>query len=187
MMRPFARTRRFLRDRGGLAAIEFAFVAPILILAYFGVAELCGAMLAQRKTSHVASAIGDLTSQYSAPAASDINNFLVAGQTIMSPSDTTTLKMRISAVQENAAGAATVIWSCASSNWVLLAKTTPEPAVQQANVISAGQSVIMAEAQYTYTSPVSYLLPSAFTYYNVFYLRPRIVDPIPDPAASPCN
>src|SRR6202789_3289994 len=187
MMRPFARTRRFLRDRGGLAAIEFAFVAPILILAYFGVAELCGAMLAQRKTSHVASAIGDLTSQYSAPAASDINNFFAAGQVMMSPSDTTTLKMRISAVQENAAGtAASVIWSCASSNWAVLAKTTPEP-LPQVNMIAAGQSVIMAETQYTYSSPMSYLLPSVFTYSNVFYLRPRIVDPIPDPAASPCN
>jgi len=187
MMRPFARTRRFLRDRGGLAAIEFAFVAPILILAYFGVAELCGGMLAQRKTSHVASAIGDLTSQYSAPAPSDINNFFAAGQTIMSPSDTTTLKMRISAVQENAAGtAASVIWSCASSNWAVLAKTTAET-LPQANMIAAGQSVIMAETQYTYTSPVSYLLPSAFSYSNVFYLRPRLVDPIPDPAASPCN
>jgi Flp pilus assembly protein TadG len=188
MMRPFARTRRFLRDRGGLAAIEFAFVAPILILAYFGVAELCGAMLAQRKTSHVASAIGDLTAQYSAPAASDISNFFSAGQTIMSPSPTTTLNMRISTVQENAAGtSASVLWSCASGTWSALAKNTPEPAVQQLNVITAGQSVVMAEAQYTYTSPVSYLLPSAFTYSNVFYLRPRLVDPIPDPAASPCN
>jgi len=187
MMRPFARTRRFLRDRGGLAAIEFAFVAPVLILAYFGVAELCGAMLAQRKTSHVASAIGDLTAQYSAPAPSDISNFFAAGQTIMSPSPTTTLSMRISTVQENAAGtAAAVLWSCASGSWTALAKTTPET-LPQANMIAAGQSVVMAEAQYTYSSPVSYLLPSAFTYYNVFYLRPRIVDPIPDPAASPCN
>jgi Flp pilus assembly protein TadG len=184
MMRPFARTRRFLRDRGGLAAVEFAFVAPILILAYFGVAELCGAMLAQRKTSHVASAIGDLTAQYSAPAVSDINNFFAAGQTIMTPSSTTTLKMRISAVGANSSGVTTVLWSC-GSNWTPLAKTTPET-LPQTNMIAAGQSVIMAEAQYTYTSPVAYLLPSAFTYSNVFYLRPRIVDPIPDPG-PPCT
>ena len=180
MMRPLQRVRRFLRDRGGLAAVEFAFVAPILILAYFGVAELCGAMLAQRKTSHVASAIGDLTSQYSAPTSTDINNFFAAGQTIMSPSDTTTLKMRISEVQENPAGtAATVIWSCASSNWTKIPVTTPE--VLQANLITANQSVIMAEAQYTYTSPVSYIVKNLPPYSYTFYLRPRIVDPIPSP------
>ena len=39
----------------------------------------------------------------------------------------------------------------------------------------------MSEAKYTYTSPVSYMLPSAFNYSYVFYLRPRIVDPIPAP------
>jgi len=180
MIRPAQRIQRFLRDRGGLAAVEFAFIAPILILAYFGVAELCGAMLAQRKTSHVASAIGDLTAQYSAPSTTDISNFFAAGQTIMSPGDTTTLKMRISEVQENTAGtAATVIWSCASSNWAKIPKTTPE--LLQPNLISAGQSVIMAEAQYTYTSPVSYIVKNLAPYSYIFYLRPRIVDPIPDP------
>jgi Flp pilus assembly protein TadG len=179
MMRPLQRVRRFLRDRGGLAAVEFAFVAPILILAYFGVAELCGALLAQRKTSHVASAIGDLTAQYSAPTVADMNNFFAAGQTIMSPSDTTTLKMRISEVTENAAGtAATSTWSC-PSNWVKIPNGTPE--TLQPNLISAGQSVIMAEAQYTYTSPVSYIVKNLPPYSYTFYLRPRIVDPIPDP------
>ena len=180
MRGPTQRIRRFLRDRGGLAAVEFAFVAPILILAYFGVAELCGAMLAQRKTSHVASAIGDLTAQYSSPQVADINNFFAAGQTIMSPSDTTTLKMRISEVTENAAGtAAQTVWSCPSSNWTKIPNGTTE--TLKPNLISAGQSVIMAEAQYTYTSPVTYILPSVFNYSYTFYLRPRIVDPIPDP------
>jgi hypothetical protein len=109
-----------------------------------------------------------------------MNNFFAAGQTIMSPSDTTSLQMRVSAVQENAAGtAATVIWSCASSNWTKITNGTPE--TLQANLIAANQSVIMSEAKYTYTSPVSYILPSAFNYSYVFYLRPRIVDPIPSP------
>jgi Flp pilus assembly protein TadG len=179
MMPPVQRIRRFLRDRGGLAAVEFAFVAPILILAYFGVAELCGAMLAQRKTSHVASAIGDLTAQYSSPQVADINNFFAAGQTIMSPSDTTTLKMRITEVKENPAGtAAASVWSC-QSNWVKIPNGTPEALTP--NLITAGQSVIMAEAQYTYTSPVSYVVKNLPPYSYVFYLRPRIVDPIPDP------
>jgi Flp pilus assembly protein TadG len=182
-MRPLQRLGRLVRDRDGLAAVEFAFVAPILIMAYFGVAELCGALLDQRKTSHVASAIGDLTAQYSNPALSDINNFFAAGQIIMSPSPTTTLQMRISLVQENAAGTvATVQWSCPTANWIGIPKGTPEPL--QANLITANQSVVMSEAKYTYTSPVSYMLPSAFNYSYVFYLRPRIVDPIPSPDPS---
>ena len=135
-MRPLQRLGRLLRDRDGLAAVEFAFVAPILIMAYFGVAELCGALLDQRKTSHVASAIGDLTAQYSAPTSTDISNFFAAGQTIMSPSPTTTLQMRISAVQENAAGtAATVIWSVfdpAASVTITAASSATTPSCAEA-------------------------------------------------------
>ncbi|HEX4198651.1 MAG TPA: TadE/TadG family type IV pilus assembly protein [Caulobacteraceae bacterium] len=169
-----------LGDAGGLAAIEFAFIAPLLILAYFAVAELCGAMLAQRKTSHIAAAIGDLTTQYSSLKTGDMGNVFAAGQAMMAPNSTTSLKMRISVVQENAQGtAATVLWSCASSNWTALATGTPE--TLQPNLITANQSVVMAEARYAYSAPVSFLLPNAFNYSDVFYLRPRLVDPIPAP------
>ena len=48
------------------------------------------------------------------------------------------------------------------------------------------QSLIMAEAQYVYNSPVKYVLPNAMTYTEKSYLRPRLVDPIPDPGA-PCT
>jgi Flp pilus assembly protein TadG len=37
---------RWRRDRRGVSAVEFAFIAPVLILFYFGVAELCSALLA---------------------------------------------------------------------------------------------------------------------------------------------
>ncbi len=181
-MRPLQRPGRFLCDRKGLAAIEFALIAPIMILAYFGVAEFCGAMLAERKASHVASAIGDLAAQYSSLQASDIANFFAAGDAIMSPSSTTSLQMRISVVRENAAGtAATVLWSCPSSNWTALGTGTP--VALQTNLIGAGQSVVMSEVQYTYTSPANYLLKTV-PYSDTFYLRPRIVDPIPLPTGG---
>jgi Flp pilus assembly protein TadG len=180
MMRSPRPAAGWFGDAGGLAAIEFAFIAPLLILAYFAVAELCAAMLAQRKTSHVASAIGDLTTQYSTLQPSDVSNIFAAGQVIMSSSPATGLKMRISVVQENAAGtAASVLWSCASSNWTPLAKGTPE--ALQPNLITASQSVVMAEAKSAYSAPISTMLPSAFNYSDVFYLRPRIADPIPAP------
>jgi Flp pilus assembly protein TadG len=181
MIQPVKRFRRFVRDHNGVAAVEFAFVAPILILAYFGMAELCGAMMAERRASHVASAIGDLTAQYSSLQSTDVENFFSAGDAIMAPSTTTGLQMRISVVQENAADtAATVLWSCASSNWT--ANAVGNPVTLPANLIGASQSVVMSETKYTYNSPVTYLLPSAFNYSDTFYLRPRIVDPIPAPS-----
>ena len=39
----------FWRDRRGAAAVEFAFIAPVLIIMYCGLAELSQAMMAQHR------------------------------------------------------------------------------------------------------------------------------------------
>jgi len=167
---------KFAPNEAGVSAVEFAFIAPVLILAYFGCAELCGAMLAERKASHTASAIGDLVAQASTVSTSDLTNIFTVGDIIMSPDPTNTLGMRVTSVQADASGATTVGWSQASGTMTALPKngaiTIPS------NLIAANQSVIKSEATYVYNVPVAYLLPSAFTYNYTYYLRPRITDPI---------
>ncbi|HLI65841.1 MAG TPA: TadE/TadG family type IV pilus assembly protein [Caulobacteraceae bacterium] len=169
------RLRRLARDTRGVSAVEFAFIAPVLILAYFGLAELCGAMLAERKTSHVAYAVGDLAAQATTLHDSDITNIFAIGNIIMSPDPTAGLKMRITSVQADSKGATTVGWSDASG---LTANTPGNTIAIPANLIGNSQSIIKAEAQYTYTVPVAYMLPASFPFSYTFYLRPRIVDPV---------
>jgi Flp pilus assembly protein TadG len=182
MIRPFQRLARFVRDRKGVSAIEFAIIAPVLILAYFGLAELCGAMLAERKTSHVASSIGNLVAESASLTTSDVTDIFAAGDIIMSPDSTTGLEMRVTCIQENAAGTGNaVLWSEGSGLSPIATGTSVS--TLPANLITANQSIIMAEAVYTYNVPVAYLLPAAFTYSPVFYYRPRIVDPIPAPSS----
>jgi hypothetical protein len=41
------------------------------------------------------------------------------------------------------------------------------------NLLVAGDSVIMADVQYAFTSPLQMTLPSPVTYSNTFYLKPR--------------
>jgi Flp pilus assembly protein TadG len=178
MSRKTSSIARLPKDKRGVSAIEFAFIAPVMILAYFGLAELCGAMLAERKASHTASAIGDLVAQASSIHDTDISNIFSIGSIIMAPNSSTTLGMRITSVQAGAtATSTTVAWSDASgtmtANAVNAAITIP------ANLIAANQSIIRADVTYSYNVPVAYLLPSAFTYNYTFYLRPRLVDPIP--------
>ncbi len=45
---------KFRRDQRGVSAVEFAFIAPVLILFYFGLAEYTQALMAQRKTINTA-------------------------------------------------------------------------------------------------------------------------------------
>jgi Flp pilus assembly protein TadG len=180
---------RWRRDRRGVSAVEFAFIAPVLIIAYFGVAELCGAMLAQRKAGHVASEIGDLVAQCQSIApATDFPNFWAVGAAVMAPLDTSTLKMRITSITADATDTIfTVGWS--QDNGLGLTQyatgtvlTTPA----LTGLIPANGSVIMSETQYTYTSPVSIVVKNALTFNSVFYLSPRQTTVIPQ-NTTPCT
>ena len=57
------RLRGFLADKRGVSAVEFALIAPILIMIYLALAELTLGMMASRRTSHLAATIGDLAAQ----------------------------------------------------------------------------------------------------------------------------
>jgi Flp pilus assembly protein TadG len=184
--RPFL--KRLGDDRRGVAAVEFAFIAPVLILAYFGVCELCGAMLAERKASHAASAIGDLVTQAQTLADSDVTDIFTVAQTIMLPYSSTGMDIRISSIQEQTNGTYQITWSCGSGYTALAKGAWTPPSNFNTGIIQSGQSVIMSEVNYVYNSPVQYVVPNAVTDYEVFYLRPRVVDPIPDPGTgSGCN
>ncbi|HWA64109.1 MAG TPA: TadE/TadG family type IV pilus assembly protein [Caulobacteraceae bacterium] len=171
---------RFWRANAGVAAIEFAFIGPVLITLYFGVAELTQAMLAQRRLAHAASTMGDLVAQGTTIQASNFTDLWVVGQTIISPFPTSPLKMRITSIVANAQGATTVAWSEASG-------MTPygknASITVDSGVVAASQSVIMSEISYTYTSPISYIIHTPITFTNKYYLRPRLSDTV---ACSDC-
>ncbi|MFZ5675676.1 MAG: TadE/TadG family type IV pilus assembly protein [Pseudomonadota bacterium] len=57
------RLRRFTRDQKGLAALEFAFIAPVLLLIYFGAVDLTNWYMAHRRLVVAGSTIADLTTQ----------------------------------------------------------------------------------------------------------------------------
>ena len=162
--------RRFARDSRGVAAVEFALIAPVMILLYCGVAEVGQAIIADSRTSHVASAVGDLVAQTDTVSTGDLSDIFSIGATIMSPYPPSALQMRVTSVTANAAGQPLVDWSRGYGGYATL------PVGSAATVpitLAAGDSVIMAQSQYQYTSVIRYLLPNALTYKAAFYLRPR--------------
>jgi hypothetical protein len=42
-----------------------------------------------------------------------------------------------------------------------------------ANLLAAGDSVIQADVQYTFTSPLKYVMPNDVTFNDTYYLKPR--------------
>lgn len=85
----------FRRDHEGVAAIEFSLILPFLVLACFGLAELCNAVENHRKVTLYARAVADLTGRSSVVSMDPI--FSAAG-TILQPFDASTVKIRVSAI-----------------------------------------------------------------------------------------
>ena len=167
--------RRYRKDDRGVAAIEFALIAPVMVLMYFGLVELCQAMIAERKANHVASAVGDLVAQVDTVTAANVDDIFTVGNTIMSPFPVGTLQMRVTSAIANSSGVPKVDWSRGSGGFSPMAvgATATVPLT-----LASGDSIVIAEAKYSYTSVVRYVLPNALNYSETYYLRPRRSDKV---------
>lgn len=63
VQRIHAHLRKFVRARKGVAAIEFALIAPVLLLLYFGTVDLANWYMTHRRLVLAGSTMADLTTQ----------------------------------------------------------------------------------------------------------------------------
>jgi Flp pilus assembly protein TadG len=162
---------RLRSDKRGAAAVEFALIAPVAILLYAGFAELTMAMMAERRAAHAASVVADLVAQTPQLTVAEMTDIFNIANAIMTPFPSATLQLRVTSVVADVNGVPKVTWSQGHGLGALTNGTTV--AGFPPNLLTAGDSVIEADVQYAYTSPLQMALPSALTFSNSFYLRPR--------------
>ena len=167
---------RFARDRRGVSAVEFALLAPVMIAMYFGLAEFCQAFMAQKKVAHATAQVADLIAQTDSITKDGIDDVFGIGGLILTPFPSAPMKLRVSSVTRDANGVAKVDWSRGGG---LTALTTGATVTIPTGMIANGETTIMSEANYAYSSPLKYFLPNATTFKNIYYLRPRLVDKVP--------
>lgn len=104
--------RRLRRDRRGAGAIEFAIVAPLLIMAYVSAFEISVGINMSSKVSRAASTVSDLLTQDSTTTADTLDTMKEVTKRVIAPfqqTDGYTLKITGVAVDQD--GKATVAWS----------------------------------------------------------------------------
>jgi len=69
-------------DEDGIAAIEFAIIAPVMIAMYFGLAEIASAISVDRRISHGTNIAGDLATQQPEIKDGDIEEVIAAARQI---------------------------------------------------------------------------------------------------------
>ena len=107
------RLRRFVDDRRGVGAIEFAIVAPLLIMAYVGAFEVSVAITVSRKVSRAASTVSDLLTRGTTTNEATLDTMVDVTKKILAPFhlDDEKYALKITGVAVDADGRATVAWS----------------------------------------------------------------------------
>ena len=173
-----SRLKEWAHDNRGVAAVEFAFLAPILILFYFSMVEFCQGFMALKRTGHVASMVADLVSRTDIITKKQAEEVLDIGYLIIAPFPRTDLKQRVSSVTRVNDKTYRVDWSVGVGEG-MTSKLTVGDANIPSDLLAAGESVIVAEAKYDYKSPFDQVAPGVTQFSRMAYLRPRTIDFIP--------
>lgn len=174
---------RFRDEVKGVAAIEFAFLAPLMLLMYVGTIEISSAMAANRKLSRVSSTIGDLLTQTDCFTDATITDIMKIADDIMYPYDDT-LQIRVTGVLVDS-GTAEVQWSRAEGTTP--AATGSAYAVPNRIKID-GNFLVAAKINMSYQPTIGWLtydsagdLSSSKTAIDMeeeLFLRPRVGDAV---------
>jgi len=166
----FRKLRHFSRDHSGIAALEFALIAPFMILLYLGAVEISIALSIDRKITSTASAIADLVAQDDVVTNGEMASILSAGEAIVAPFDPAPLQMRVTSVFMDFDDNVSVQWSDATG----MSPLSPGSAIAMpAGVLQPNRSIIMVEVAYTYQTLFGELGVNQFNISEEFYLRPR--------------
>lgn len=185
MLRSLRRGRRlvarFLRDKRGVAAVEFVFIVPLMLTLTFGTIEVSSGVAIDRKVTLVARTLSDLVSQGTKVSSTDVQNFFKMGSAIMTPYPVTTATMtqRITAISIDASKVAKVTWSyngAVNGNSVTVttgyAKNTTITTIPPGLLI-ANTQLIWSEVTYTYTPIIGYVIKTTVPLSDQCYTRPR--------------
>lgn len=108
--RLLTRLRRLGRDKKGVGAVEFAIVAPVLLMVYIGAFESSLGFTMARKVARASSTVADIFSQESSLTASKIDSADAIARSILAPFEGASLSYKITGIKVSS-GAGTVEWS----------------------------------------------------------------------------
>ncbi len=164
------------RDERGVSAVEFALIAPVLVLIYLGCAELSLMMRADRRVTSTSAALGDLTARLTVVTEEDMAEMYSAASVMMQPYDMDIARLRITSIVDTGNGSPTVDWSDGHN---MTAYAQGATVTVPAGIVPSPGSVIMAEVEYDYEGTFALAFETSRTLKDKFYLRPRRVSTIP--------
>lgn len=165
-------------DTRGVSAVEFAMIIPLMFLMFFGMLDVSNGFAVDRKVSQIAQGIADLASRYTTLAETDVSNFFIIADAMLTPYDKTQLQATISQVYiDPASKTAKVVWSrgdqTRSVGSVVSVPTNLIVKDSSGNYLP-NQYLIFGEANYKYVPTIGWVVPKGgLMLADSMYTRPR--------------
>lgn len=154
--RPAALLRRYFARFGqaqqGVAALEFALIAPVMVIMFLGMTEVTVGVNTDRKLALVSRTLADLTARATSMNSTDMGNIFSAAKIVMQPYSSAGLNMVVTSVLVTTSGTTVtgkVDWSCASGPSAAARKTGTAYTVPDS--FKTAQSFVVVETNMTYT------------------------------------
>lgn len=181
------KVRRLVEDRSGLAAVEFALIAPLLLAMYFVTMEMSLGIETNKKVGRIGSMVADIVTQQSTLTRSDLEAIMQLGQAVIQPYTRSKPKIVVTAVEitNDATPKVQVVWSRQMSGGVFTVPyVVKSPVVIPNQLKIKGTFLIRVESYLEYKPLITWTaaqksalgLGSAFSNISMgdtYYLRPR--------------
>jgi Flp pilus assembly protein TadG len=162
--------RYFLAATQGIAAVEFALLLPLLLLALFGTIELGTAIVIKSKLRTAASTVAEIANQYTTIKNSDMTGILGAAAAIITPYSISSTSVVISEITIDSHGNATVTWSDALNG---TARTAGSSIAVPSGIAIANTVLLFGEVRYLYSPAFGYAMTGTMTMNETLYATPR--------------
>jgi Flp pilus assembly protein TadG len=186
-----ARAANLARQDSGLAAVEFALILPILVVLWFGGVELTQGLSVDRRLNNLASAMGDLVARSKIVTTADVDLIFDIAPGAMFPfckteADCTAdgLGMRITAVNMDDSGDATVAWS-RGQGATAYASGADMNLIVPATLRVPDTTIIVSEVYYTYSPTIGYVISGDVDLDDRMFFIPRLSDKVQLCASNP--
>jgi Flp pilus assembly protein TadG len=165
--------RRFIASTRGVAAIEFAMIAPVLAVLFLASFDGGRAIAIYMKMRSATYALAAISNQYLTIQSSDMTSIVAATSAVFAPYPTTPSNpvVTISQIAINNSGVATVSWSYSQGGTAhTQGATISVPTALQTN----NTYLIFAEVSYTFTPLFGYFTAAPIIFSDNLYVTPRV-------------
>jgi len=197
------RVRKFSTDADAVAALEFAIVAPFMLLLYIGGIELANGMAINVKVSATAHSVTDMVTQNTSLSTAQMQNILTGATAIIAPypvnnGSSSLLSVTVSEISSDANGNLTLQWSQSYNGTSfgpgrtnltnLTVPTSLNGTVGNANNPNNQNdqvSFIVGEVSYAYAPNLGYTISGTVNLKDSYWLFPRCSTDSPANSSGP--